>query len=161
MTIVRWIGFTNGNRIAPTWTFFAVSIFGLSGIINVLLLTLTRPSILSFGASTTETVDRGVTAGRTTAASFRFAHGTTRGSVDGDFEDEGGRQRGGGVPLSVSVHVQQDLYEDSEGSYGKPDSKVPYSPPRSLGRSARDLVTSLRPPTPVYALQDMRDKDKI
>jgi len=51
LSVARWIGFSDGNVIAPFWTFFGVFLFGLSGIVNVLLLTLTRPTVLTFGRS--------------------------------------------------------------------------------------------------------------
>ncbi|KIJ53946.1 hypothetical protein M422DRAFT_24943 [Sphaerobolus stellatus SS14] len=44
-SICRWMGFT-GHPIPSAATFFSTSLFGLSGLINVLLLWYTRPGLL-------------------------------------------------------------------------------------------------------------------
>lgn len=49
LSVTRWILF-NGHSLAPVWTFVGIVPFHLSGLGNVLLLVLTRPSILVFGA---------------------------------------------------------------------------------------------------------------
>src|SRR5260221_14057479 len=54
VSIVRWIGFIqekkyNRNDIPSAASFFAVSIFGLSGFLNVVLLLSTRPNSGLFG----------------------------------------------------------------------------------------------------------------
>ncbi|KAH7100171.1 hypothetical protein BKA62DRAFT_256444 [Auriculariales sp. MPI-PUGE-AT-0066] len=151
MTIARWIGFANGNRIAPWWTFVAVCIFGLSGIINVLLLTLTRPSILSFGGTSNGTYAGNpgrTTAGPGATASFRFAPETTHA------EDLEGVSAQANTAFSVSVHVQRDLYDETL-SHADPAS--PYSP-RKTGKDR--LVSPIREPVPAFALQDLRDRDR-
>lgn len=54
LSIVRWIGFgqERGNgvyHIGAGATFAVISIYGLSGLMNVILLLLTRPNSLLFG----------------------------------------------------------------------------------------------------------------
>ncbi|KZV92211.1 hypothetical protein EXIGLDRAFT_718599 [Exidia glandulosa HHB12029] len=48
LSVTRWIMFS-GHDISSTWTFVGIVPFHLSGLGNVLLLLLTRPSILVFG----------------------------------------------------------------------------------------------------------------
>ncbi|EJD41565.1 hypothetical protein AURDEDRAFT_186517 [Auricularia subglabra TFB-10046 SS5] len=142
LTITRWVGFSTGNRIAPFWTFFGVSIFGLSGIVNVLLLTLTRPSILSFGASSVHTAHRTTPA----AGSYPF-----HGSAAPGLRSESGVI---GTAMSVEVRVERDMYEDVD-----PDLEGSYSDDRSMTKSP--IITRagsvkllpVRPPSPVYSPQ--------
>lgn len=55
LSVIRWIGFyqentgARTNRISPAATITAVTIFGLSGTLNVLLLFLTRGNTFLFG----------------------------------------------------------------------------------------------------------------
>ena len=47
ITIARWLLFS-GHHVSSAATFFAISIFYLSGAINVLLFLITRPELLLF-----------------------------------------------------------------------------------------------------------------
>ena len=50
MSIVRWSTFVNDvNSVSSEATFFVVSIFGLSGFVDVILLLTTRPQSGLFG----------------------------------------------------------------------------------------------------------------
>ncbi|KAJ7745447.1 hypothetical protein DFH07DRAFT_748882 [Mycena maculata] len=50
LSVVRWIGFTHSDAAIPSAAEFAViSVYGLSGAINVLLLLNTRPNSVLFG----------------------------------------------------------------------------------------------------------------
>jgi hypothetical protein len=55
LSVIRWIGFyqentgNRTNRISPAATITAVTIFGLSGMLNVLLLFFTRGNTFLFG----------------------------------------------------------------------------------------------------------------
>jgi hypothetical protein len=57
LSIGRWIGFTSEARhhqdIPSAATFTVISIFGLSGLVNVLLLIWTRPGLLLLSDATT------------------------------------------------------------------------------------------------------------
>lgn len=153
LTITRWIGFSNGNKIAPFWTFFGVSIYGLSGIANVLLLTLTRPSILSFG--TLHGTSQYVSKGRTNAtlqnatSTFPFAPGN-RAQDPADHT------------LSVEVHVERNMYEDIEpdtSSIKSPSLKSPDSgAPLVRANTGSMRISPLPSPSPAYQLQDMRGR---
>lgn len=46
--MLRWIGFS-GGYVPPAAIFAVGFIFGLSGVVNVLLIVLTRPNLLLFG----------------------------------------------------------------------------------------------------------------
>ena len=116
----------------------------------MLLLTLTRPSILSFG-----TTEIGTTTKGPATTSVRFNHGT--------YDEEAGNRRYGrqsqNPVLSVGVHVERDMYDDdTPKSPSSPTS--PYSQRRS-GKTARSLVYPIRPPVAAYALQDLRDKENM
>jgi hypothetical protein len=47
LSVTRWLLFTN-KKVPTAATFFAVSLFNLSGAINVLLFLIVRPSLLLF-----------------------------------------------------------------------------------------------------------------
>ena len=47
LTIARWLQFSH-HHVSPAATFFAASIFHLSGAINVLLFLIIRPELLLF-----------------------------------------------------------------------------------------------------------------
>lgn len=50
MSIVRWLTFVHDvNSVSSTATFIVVSIFGLSGFVNIILLLTTRPQSGLFG----------------------------------------------------------------------------------------------------------------
>jgi hypothetical protein len=62
LSVIRWIGFyqentgNRTNRISPAATITAVTIFGLSGTLNVLLLFFTRGNTFLFGRELPERV---------------------------------------------------------------------------------------------------------
>ena len=47
LSIARWLQF-NGKHVSSAATFFGVSVFNLSGAINVLLFLIVRPQLLLF-----------------------------------------------------------------------------------------------------------------
>lgn len=54
LSVVRWIGFAqesggNANHVGATATMTVISIYGLSGACNVILLLTTRPNSILFG----------------------------------------------------------------------------------------------------------------
>ncbi|KAI4521532.1 hypothetical protein GGG16DRAFT_86885 [Schizophyllum commune] len=51
LSVVRWIGFLDTGPEPPALTMTVISIYGLSGFANVLLLRLTRPNSVLFGRS--------------------------------------------------------------------------------------------------------------
>ncbi|KAF8199813.1 hypothetical protein K438DRAFT_1582944, partial [Mycena galopus ATCC 62051] len=52
LSIVRWIGFTQGTTPSAA-TFGVISLYGLSGVVNVALLLKTRPNSVLFGGADT------------------------------------------------------------------------------------------------------------
>ncbi|EJD34843.1 hypothetical protein AURDEDRAFT_75800, partial [Auricularia subglabra TFB-10046 SS5] len=141
-TLTRWIGFSTENRIAPFWTFFSISIYGLSGVTNVLLLTLTRPSILSFGTSAVTRYSHTAT-GRGVVLSYPFL-GRVRRS----------ERRGIGSALDYSIPMERnttdaeaarshyEVDEDGQGTVHSPAESVKHQP--------------IQPPSPTYSLESSR-----
>jgi len=82
-------------------------------------------------------------------ASLRFAHGTAGASENFDRIS-----RQANMALSVAVHVERDMVYEESASYAEDSS--PYSPRKT---AASNLVSSVRPPSPAYALQNLRDRD--
>ncbi len=59
MSIVRWLTFVNGiNSVSSEATFTVVSIFGLSGFVDVILLLTTRPGLFNQLMFRAETPDQ-------------------------------------------------------------------------------------------------------
>ncbi|TFY64241.1 hypothetical protein EVG20_g6012 [Dentipellis fragilis] len=48
LSIVRWLTFNTGGSVPSAATFVVITLYGLSGMVNVLLLLLTRPRLLLF-----------------------------------------------------------------------------------------------------------------
>ncbi|KAA1473968.1 hypothetical protein DENSPDRAFT_840507 [Dentipellis sp. KUC8613] len=48
LSIVRWLTFSTGGNVPSAATFVVITLYGLSGMVNVLLLVLTRPRLLLF-----------------------------------------------------------------------------------------------------------------
>lgn len=49
LSVVRWITFNGKNQLGSEATLIVISIYGLSGMMNVILLLLTRPNSVLFG----------------------------------------------------------------------------------------------------------------
>ncbi|KAA1473969.1 hypothetical protein DENSPDRAFT_780811 [Dentipellis sp. KUC8613] len=48
LSIVRWLTFSTGGSVPSAATFVVITLYGLSGVVNVLLMLLTRPRLLLF-----------------------------------------------------------------------------------------------------------------
>ncbi|EJD41547.1 hypothetical protein AURDEDRAFT_90248 [Auricularia subglabra TFB-10046 SS5] len=95
LSVTRWIAFTH-HRLPAVWTFVGIVPFHLSGLGNVLLLILTRPSILVFGGADSRTSRQNRTITQGTSLRFEASHG---GRVD---------------TMAISVHVEQSMYDDED-----------------------------------------------
>ena len=51
LSITRWLSFKHEDKVPSAATFFSVSVFNLSGAINVLLFLVVRPELLLFDPS--------------------------------------------------------------------------------------------------------------
>ncbi|KAJ7451761.1 hypothetical protein B0H11DRAFT_2075009 [Mycena galericulata] len=82
LSVVRWIGFTQADRTIPSAATFAViSVYGLSGALNVALLLNTRPNSVLFGDGGIHTdAGRAPSPVGTTVSDFRARNNRSRGS---------------------------------------------------------------------------------
>ncbi|KAH7101733.1 hypothetical protein BKA62DRAFT_770231 [Auriculariales sp. MPI-PUGE-AT-0066] len=105
LSAVRYIAFVQGdNKVPPAGTFVGIVPFHLAGMLNVLLLIFTRPSILVFGGGLE-------TQGTTSTSQGGAASNVPRYNLS--------------QAMEVSVHVQKDMYGYTEDGRKVP---MPYSP---------------------------------
>lgn len=128
LSVVRYITFIHGDKAVPMpGTFVGIIPFHLSGLLNVLLLIFTRPSILVFGGQFD------TYGGTTTESRVTGGAGAARYNIS--------------QAMEVSVHVQQDVvygYEDPNGRHKM--ARLDFSPRTSAKRLNSDpSVIDIKP----------------